>query len=169
MKRLILGFVIGAGLVGCQENERAQGDFTGNETVYALQQASDYDINGTVTFREKRDGKAVVEIALSGTEGNVEFPVHLHMGNISAPDASVAALLNPVLGKTGISETTLELLADESAVTYQQLIALEACVKIHLGASGPDRDIILAAGNVGSAAGVDDSTGRLGIAACKSE
>ena len=169
MKRLILGIVIGAGLVGCQENESVQSDFTGNETVYALQQASEYDISGTVTFKEKRDGKALVEIALSGTEGNVEFPVHLHLGDITAADKDVAALLNPVLGKTGLSETTLSILADESAVTYKQLIALEACVKIHLGASGPDRDIILAAGNVGSAASTDVSSGRVGIGVCKSE
>ena len=61
------------------------------------------------------------------------------------------------------------MLANESKVTYKELVDLDACIKIHLSATGPDRDIILAGGNVGSNAALDSSTGRVGISVCKSE
>jgi hypothetical protein len=169
MKNLVWGFVGALSLLACQEDDRINQEYTGNETVYSLQQASDYVVDGTVTFKEKKDGTTVVIVALSGTEGSIEHPVHLHLGNISAPGADVAALLNPVVGSTGMSETPLKQLSDETAVTYKELIKMNACIKIHLAASGSDRDIILAGGNVGSAAVVDPLTGRLGIGVCKSE
>jgi hypothetical protein len=60
------------------------------------------------------------------------------------------------------------MLADESTISYKQLIELNACIKIHLSSSGPDKDVVLAAGNIGEAAG-DVSGGRLGVSVCKSE
>lgn len=166
---MVLGLVIAVSLMACQENESFKRDYSGSETVYPLQQASDYTINGTVTFKEECDGTALIVVALSGTEGNIEHPVHLHLGDITATGADVAALLNPVLGKTGISETKLLTLADESPITYKQLINLNACIKVHLAASGPDRDVILAGGNIGSAASTDLSSGRSGIGICSSK
>jgi hypothetical protein len=151
----------------CQENEVDQSDFTGNESSYALLAGSAYPVSGTVTFKEKKDGSSLVDITVTGTEGEIEHPVHLHMGNIGSPGAEVTALLNPVVGKTGKSETNLKQLADESAVSYKQLVELAACVKIHLAASGPDKDIILAAGNIGKSA--DVAGGRLKVSVCKSE
>ncbi len=165
MKKIIAGIVLTL-FFGCQENDSVQTDFTGNEEVYALQAGSVYPISGKATFKEKKDGSAVVVIDLTGTDGNLEHPVHLHLGDISSPDAAVAALLNPVEGNTGKSETALIMLADETPVTYSQLIALGACIKVHLSNSGPERDIILAGGNIGSAAGARTSDG---IAVCKSE
>lgn len=169
MKGLVWGFIGGLLLLACQEDDRVNQEYTGNETVYSLQQGSDYAVDGTVTFKEKNDGTTVVVVALSGTEGSIEHPVHLHLGNISAPGVDVAALLNPVVGKTGMSETSLKQLSDETAVTYKELVKMNACIKVHLASSGPDRDIILAGGNVGSAAVIDPFTGRSGIGVCKSE
>lgn len=156
-------------MAACQDSESVNSEFTGNETVYALQQASDYAISGDVTFKERKDGTALISVVLSGTEGPIEHPAHLHLGDLSTPDAEVAALLNPVIGLTGKSETIVSRLSDESTITYQQLIDLNACIKIHLAASGADRDIILAAGNIGSAFSLDSTTGRIGIGVCKSE
>ncbi len=168
--KLFLGIVVGMSLIACQDNGNiARDEFTGNEVVYPLQQASDFNVSGTVSFKEKTDGSAWITVALSGTEGNIAHPVHLHLGDITTPDADVAALLNPVTGKTGLSETKLTQLSDESAFSYKQLIVLNACIKVHLDASGPDRDIILAGGNIGSALSADISTGRSGFGLCKSE
>lgn len=155
--------------LGCQENEVGKSDLTGNETVYPLQQGSVYDISGTIAFKEKKDGSTLAIVQLSGTEGDIIHPVHLHLGDIAAPGADVAALLNPVSGNTGKSETHLNHLADESPLSYVELISLNACIKIHLAEAGPERDIILAAGNIGEAANKDVSNGRLGISGCKSE
>lgn len=166
MKKIIAGVVLVL-FFGCQDNEvRVSTDFTGNEIVYALQAGSAYPISGTATFKEKKDGSTVVVVNISGTEGDTQHPVHLHLGNIGSPDAEVAALLTSVSGNTGKSETTLTMLADETSVTYDQLISLGACIKVHLAESGPDRDIILAAGNIGSSVSAK-SSGE--IAVCKSE
>jgi hypothetical protein len=148
MKRLGMFFLI---LAACTEQEVATSEFTGNETVYALQAGSTYPISGTATIKERTDGSSQIIVDLSGTEGAVEHPVHLHLGPIGTPDAEVAAWLSPVAGNSGKSETILVNLADESEISYQQLVLLNACIKVHLAASGPDRDIILAGGNIGSA------------------
>lgn len=169
LRRNMKKVVVALGLmlfIGCQDSETITTDFTGNETVYALQAGSVYPISGTAIFKEKKDGSTVVVVNLTGTEGDIQHPVHLHLGNTSSPDAEVAALLTSVTGSTGKSETALTMLADETAITYNQFIALGACIKIHLADSGPERDIILAAGNIGSSVNARTS-GE--IAVCKSE
>lgn len=166
MKKMIgvlMGMLV---MVACQENEKAKDEFTGNQAIYPLIAGSQYNINGDVTFQERNDGSTLITVALSGTEGDIEHPVHLHLGDLTAPGADVYALLNPVIGKTGKSETILSQSSAETPITYAQLLKLSACMKIHLAASGPDRDIILAAGNIGAASDDDSSTGRLGVSVC---
>ena len=153
----------------CQDGENVLRDFTGTEVTYALQPGSVYPVSGTVTFKEKKNGTVLVVVALVGTEGNILHPVHLHLGDIATPDADIAALLNPVKGSTGVSETVLERLADETPITYTALTGLNACIKIHLADSGPDRDIILAGGNIGSAFDTAPGRGRIEFGVCKSE
>jgi hypothetical protein len=168
MKKLGVLALFGV-LVACQENEQAISDLTGNEVTYSLQPGSDYPVSGTVTFQERKDGTTRIIVALEGTEGNTAHPVHLHLGDLSTPDAEIAALLNPVIGNTGKSETLLGTLADETPVTYTALINLNACIKIHLSDSGPDRDIILAGGNIGSAFTSASGRNRVEFGVCKSE
>jgi len=166
MKGLI-GFLAAFFLfVACQDSENIS-DFTGNETTYALQQGSEYAVSGTATLKERRDGSTTVLITLAGTDGNTKLPVHVHLGDINQAAAEVAVLLNPVIGKTGISETTISKLADDSILSYNDMIKLAACIKIHLSDTGAGRDVILAAGNIGSVSSFP--TGRLGIGICKSE
>jgi hypothetical protein len=166
MKNWAVCFVMLAA-VACSETEVVN-EFTGRETVYALQPASAYAVSGTVTFKERKDGHTTVSVELSGTSGPARHPVHLHLGDLATPDADIAALLTPVAAATGKSETTLAVLADESAVTYDALMELRASVKIHLADTGPERDIILAAGNIGRAFTEDVASGRTKIALCQS-
>jgi hypothetical protein len=163
MKRVGLALLL---LAACDEKEPLVAEFTGNEVVYDLQAGSTYPTFGTLTIKEKKDGGSVIIATLSGTEGELQHPVHLHLGDISMPDAEIAALLTPLTGSTGESKTTLSTLADETTISYAQLRTLHACVKIHLAESGPGRDIILAAGNIGSAV-QSPSNARMGIAVCK--
>jgi len=169
MKRLIWILAAGACVIGCQGNESVESEFTGREMVYPLIQGSEYNVQGTVTFKERKDGTSIVAVSLRGTEGVAEHPVHLHPGDISMPGADVAALLNPVAGSSGQSETLLVRLSDESPVNYNQLINMDACVKIHLAASGPDRDIILAGGNIGAASTREIASGRFAMGVCKND
>lgn len=166
MKKLA-ALVLGLALFGCQDSEQPVGEFTGNEITYALQAGSVYPISGVATVKERKDGAAHVVINLTGTEGTAQLPVHLHLGDISEADADVAALLSPINAANGKSETILKQLADETPITYAELVDLNACIKIHLGETGPDRNIILAAGNIGQAA-LNQANGRAGIGVCKS-
>jgi hypothetical protein len=167
MKRLKY-LLMGLAFAACQENE-ATDDFTGNETTYSLQSASQYAISGTITFKERKDGATTASVALNGTNGDQKFPVHLHLGDLATPAADIAVLLSPVTASTGKSETKITELTNETSITYTQLLDLEACIKIHLAESGPDRDIILSAGNIGKSSKLESTNGRLGISICKSE
>ena len=92
-----------------------------DETTYALQKSSAYDINGTLTLKERKDGTATVLVELTGTDGVAKYPVHLHLDDLSINGTDVAALLNPVLASTGKSETRIDKLADETSITYADL------------------------------------------------
>lgn len=163
MRRWGIAFLV---LFACEERTNQEVVFTGNEVVYSLQAGSAYTISGSLYLKEKTDGSTLVSILLDGTEGDVEHPVHLHLGDLSTADAAVAALLEPVDSKTGKSETVLKQLADESSISYAELIQLAASIKIHLAEAGPGRDIILAGTNIGTA--VTSNTGaRSGITICQ--
>lgn len=167
MKKLMGAVLLAGVMMACQDSENVS-EFTGNETVYSLQQASEYTVNGTATLKERRDGSTSVIVQLAGTEGDSRYPVHLHLGDIATPKADIAALLSPVLGKSGRSETVLSRLADETSITYAELIKLNASVKVHLADVGTERNTILAGGNIGAAA-ISNPGGRIGFAVCLSE
>jgi hypothetical protein len=153
-------------LVACEEKVVQEEVFTGNEVVYNLQAGSTYAISGLLTLKEKTDGSTLVTITLDGTEGDMLHPVHLHMGDLGQANAAIAALLTPVDAKTGKSETPLKTLADESTITYAELVQLSASIKIHLAEAGSGRDIILAGANIGTAIS-NNTNARVGIAVCQ--
>jgi hypothetical protein len=155
-------------LLACQEPE-AVSEFTGNEISYELIAGSEYDVSGTISFKERTDGFSNVVIALKGTDGTAKHPVHLHLGTIATEQAAVAALLSPVAAGTGKSETLLTKLADDTPIMYKDIASLEACIKVHLSDEGAGRNVILAGGNIGASYVKGLSGGRqAGIAVCKS-
>ncbi|MFN8340053.1 MAG: hypothetical protein U0V64_00175 [Cyclobacteriaceae bacterium] len=155
-------------LVSCQKSEVVS-EFTGNEMVYALQPGSSYAVSGTITFKERKDGSTTAVIALTGTDGNAKHPVHVHLGDIAVTGADVAALLSPVEASSGRSETVLTRLADDTRVSYQDVLKLSACIKIHQSDTGPGRDVILAAGNIGQSYVRSMAGGRFSVGLCESE
>jgi hypothetical protein len=155
-------------LAACEETNETV--LTGNEVTYDLQSGGVYNISGTVTLKERKDGSSSVVVNVTGTEGIATHPVHLHLGYISESGADVAAQLSPLSAQTGRSETVLTQLADETPITYGELKDLVANIKIHLSETGPGRDIVLAGGNIGKAVAAP-ATGRLRdeLGVCKSE
>lgn len=169
MKRLVASMIIVLAVGSCQQSD-AVSEFTGNEATYDLQAGSQYAVTGTIVFKERRNGQVTAAVQLQGTDGDAKHPVHLHLGDISSPGADVALMLNPVLGKTGRSETTFSTLGDGSPISYTQLSNLAACIKIHLGDVGAQRDVILAAGDIGlSFKKANPGSRKSGVAVCKSE
>jgi hypothetical protein len=154
-------------LAGCQKSEVVS-EFTGNQASYGLVQASQYAVSGTVTFKERKDGSTTVAVQLNGTDGTAQLPVHLHMGDVSANGAAIAALLNSADAKTGISSTIISQLADGTKVAYKDLLKLSAYINIHAANSGPESNVILAAGNIGVNGTKASSGARMQIGVCKS-
>ncbi|HEV8513605.1 MAG TPA: hypothetical protein VGQ59_10020, partial [Cyclobacteriaceae bacterium] len=110
-------------LAGCQKNEVVS-DFTGNQASYGLVQASQYAVSGTVTFKERKDGATTVLVQLKGTDGTTQLPVHLHLGDVTSNGALIAAVLTPATAKTGTSETIISQLADQTKISYKDLLKL---------------------------------------------
>jgi len=162
----ILWVVILLELVACQKSEVVS-VYTGNEAKYGLIPASQYtEISGTVTLKERKDGSTTILVQLSGTKtnGDEKFPVHLHQGDIASNGSTTLALLSPVFAKTGISETVISQLGDETKVTYTDLLKLSAYLNVHLSDYGNGASIILAAGNIGVASsGKIASSSRIGL------
>ena len=169
MKNLILGILVGSWLISCNETESVRNEFTGNETVYALDQGSAYNVSGRCYHKRESGWHSISRGEFVGNRRGYRTSSASSYGKYFSSGADVAALLNPVAGKTGRSETHLTQLADESLISYGELINLNACIKVHLASSGPDRDIILAGGNIGKASTPDVTGGRIGIGVCKSE
>jgi hypothetical protein len=143
---LILIFTI---FVACESETRfdAENIYTGNARVYPLYAGSEFPFDGKVTFRERIDGLAEIDIQIKNTQGPRFFPVHLHFNSFDIT-SDLAAWLEPLSAATGSSKTLLKHLADESPITYKDLIVFDGHIKIHLE-SGPMRDVILSFGNIG--------------------
>ncbi|MFM9985882.1 MAG: hypothetical protein ACKVOK_11660, partial [Flavobacteriales bacterium] len=80
--KYVLMLALVSGLAACQKSELVS-EFTGSQAVYSLAAGSAYNVSGSVTFKERKNGTTTVLIELSGTDGDAKLPVHLHLGNIS--------------------------------------------------------------------------------------
>ena len=151
-------------LSGCEKEETSETDFTGKSIVYQLVSGSEYDISGTATFKEKNDGSTLIVIKLNGTSGDSFHPVHLHYGTVEQ-EGEMAAMLYPLNGSTGESKTDLKMLADNSPITYAELLTFDGSIRVHLD-DGANKDIILAYNNIGKNQAVSALTLQQ-IAICK--
>ena len=151
MKIHLAGFVIIAFVLfscGKEEQQVAPNEFTGNEVSYTLLSGTtDFDFYGTATIKEKKDGTAEIVVQLKNTQGTKQFPVHLHYKSFDQ-EANLAALLKPVDAATGRSVTDLTRLADETPVTYQDMVNFNGHINVHLD-DNPN-GMILSYGNIGS-------------------
>lgn len=135
-------------IVACNDDDRAlETDLTGRKLVYNLVSGSDYNVDGSISFEEKKDGGLRASISIGATGESAFHPAHIHYGPY-AKDAEMATMLNPVDGETGKSTTDIDMLADGSRFDFEALKEFDGHVKIH-GDDGPNKDLILAYGNIG--------------------
>lgn len=153
------------GTVACSSDDEPNMDdeFTGRVLIYDLVSGSDYDVDGTISFEEKKDGSLRASIKIGATGESILHPAHLHYGSFTK-DAEMAAMFNPVNGETGESVTEIAELADGTLFSFDILKEFDGHVKIH-GDDGPNKDVILAYGNIGK--NETFSTNTVAIALCK--
>lgn len=149
MKKLLLGLLISVGFWSCSDQE--PNIYTGEKIEFQLFKSSDFDFNGTLLVQELTTGGVEFTIQLEGAKSStISYPAHLHFGSYDQADAPIAQLLTPVSGSDLRSVTLLNTLSDGSKVSFDQMKNFDGHVKIHLANEGPDYDVILVAGNVGT-------------------
>ncbi len=147
----------------CDRSDDASDVFTGRQTAYTLASASEYNIQGTATFREMRGGNLQLTVQLKNTVAGGQHPGHLHYGTVDVPGSEMALMLTPVEEATGTSVTTFNQLANGTSFTFDDLMDFDGSLKVHLD-GGANKDVVLAGANIGqnAAALADD------IAVCTS-
>ena len=132
---------------GCDNEDDPGPQLTGNSKEYTLASVSNPAISGTVTFAERDDDQVVITIQLNGTQAGGSHPAHIHK-NAAAEGGPVVLDLTDVTGADGKSETIVNALNDATPITYEDLLAFDGYVQVHL--SSGDLATILANGDIGS-------------------
>ncbi len=130
----------------------AQGDIgsnalTGESVSYPLAAVGGSGVSGAATFAERNDGTALVTLVVTGTPADGNHPAHIHYNSVEEGGAIAISLTN-VSGATGISKTSVMGLDNNRAITYDELIAFDGYINVHL--SPTDLATIVAQGNVGA-------------------
>ncbi|WKK64548.1 CHRD domain-containing protein [Lutimonas zeaxanthinifaciens] len=115
-------------------------------TEYDLNAVAVADISGKATFIEYSDNTVAIELELSNTPAGGQHPAHIHY-NTAAEGGDVALTLGTVDGTTGKSSITVTALNDGTAVGYDDLVAFDGYINVHL--SSDDLETIVAQGDIG--------------------
>jgi hypothetical protein len=136
-------------IAGCQQEERLP---EVQAVTYPLYQSADYAFEGTATFEMKEDADVELLIQLDGVRSTDPYfyTAHLHFGSFDDADAAIAQVLSPIDSRTLQSRTPIGKLTNGSEIDFDALKNFDGHIKIHLADQGPDYDIILVSGNIGS-------------------
>tara|TARA_B100000809_G_scaffold242759_1_gene267146 strand:+ start:4318 stop:5481 length:1164 start_codon:yes stop_codon:yes gene_type:complete len=137
------------------QGDIGQNELTGEKLIYDLNERDVAGINGTIEFAERINETTLVTINLTGTPDGGSHPAHIHENDI-ATTGNIIVGLSPVNGDTGISKTQVEALVGGAAVSYTELLTINAYVNVHL--SDSDLATIVAQGNIGSNSGTESKT-----------
>ncbi|MGK7390823.1 MAG: CHRD domain-containing protein [Candidatus Cyclobacteriaceae bacterium M2_1C_046] len=140
-------FLLTTTISGCDDDDEvAPAIPTGNTKEYTLNSVADPSISGTATFSELDDNTTQIEISLTGTPDGGSHPAHIH-ANTAAETGDIVISLEPVDGTTGTSTTIISVKDDGTPVTYQELLAFDGYINVHLSAD--DLGTIVAQGDIG--------------------
>lgn len=115
----------------CSKMEEIPPVPTGQTKSYTIRNTDLSDITGTVTFIENDNNTTTIDLKLINTISNVDNVIYLRRGTANI-GGGLAAILNPLNGSTGISNTTIATLNDGQKITYGQLIDFEGYIDIGL-------------------------------------
>jgi len=136
-----LGTIVAQGDIG-------QNELTGRTKTYTLAEKDAPGISGNVVFSERVSGESLAKITLTGTPANGSHPAHIH-ANDAATGGGIVYTFPPVDGNTGVSETNIAALDDNTAITYDGILTYDGYINVHLS-SGAGLATIVAQGNIGS-------------------
>ena len=123
-----------------------QNMLTGNSEDYELFEAKVAGISGEVTFNERKNGETLVVIQLEGTTDGGDHTAHVH-ANTVIEGGGIMVSLNNVDGATGVSQTNVSKLNDDTPVSYSELKDFNGYVQVHNSES--DLGTPIALGDIG--------------------
>ena len=132
-------------LTGCDDDDDAPPS-QNKEKSFTLAPLSSSGVSGTVNFEKQNGTTTIVTIQLSGTTAGNSHPAHIH-ANSATVGGPIVLDFSPVDGATGRSVTTVTKLNDGTAVTYEELIAFDGHVNVHLSVT--ELQTMIAQGNIG--------------------
>ncbi|MBL7857435.1 MAG: hypothetical protein JNM57_07080 [Cyclobacteriaceae bacterium] len=146
LKVTAVACVMAVVISACKDDDNPAPALTGESKTYALSSVSNPAINGTVKFAERADNATVITIDLMGTTSGNTHVAHIHQ-NTAAETGAIILDLTSINGATGKSETIVTKLNDGTGITYDQLLALNGYVNVHLSAT--DLTTLIAQGDIG--------------------
>ena len=136
------------------QGDIGQNELTGRSKTYELESKDVVGISGTANFAERKNNTTLVTLNLVGTEAGGVHPAHIHANDV-ATTGEIIAGLTAVDGATGISQTQVASLVGGAAVTYEELLTINAYINVHF--SDDDLATIVAQGNIGTNEGTASS------------
>lgn len=134
-----LGTLVSQGDIG-------QNKLTGDVETYELGSVSNPAISGTATFSKRVNNNTLIAISLEGTPADGDHPSHIHL-NTAAEGGGIAISLNNVNGQSGVSNTSVSQLNDETPITYDELVEFNGYINVHLSPS--ELSTLVAQGDIG--------------------
>jgi uncharacterized surface protein with fasciclin (FAS1) repeats len=125
-----------------------------DSTTYLLEEVGESGVSGTATFTKISDTETEINIFLSGVANDGDHPAHIHVGS-DPPGGGIYISLANVIGfgddtGDGQSFTTVTETDDGTPVTYEDLIAYDGYINIHLSAE--NLATVVAQGEIGAGA-----------------
>lgn len=134
-----LGTLVAQGDIG-------QNELTGVEKVYDLGEKDVDGISGTATFRERMNGEALAILELMNTPADEMHPAHIH-ANTALEGGDILFTFKPVNGATGMSETNVAMLNDDSMIGFDDILDINGYINVHL--SVDELSTLVAQGDIG--------------------
>jgi len=129
------------------QGDIGRNDLTGDQKVYTLNEKDVAGISGTATFYKRVDGSALAVLNIMNTPANGSHPAHIHE-NDAATGGPIAFSFNPVDGNTGMSMTQVEVLDNNTPISFDEILTFNGYINVHLSAT--QLSTIVAQGNIGS-------------------
>lgn len=132
------------------QGDVGQNELTGASKTYILNPVAIPTIVGTAKFEERVNSETLVTINLVNTPEGGMHPAHIHAGSVAEAPGDILISLTTVMGGTGISKSNVTNFdgEDGAAITYDDMIAIDGYINVHLSAE--ELGTIVAQGNVGS-------------------
>jgi hypothetical protein len=128
------------------QGDIGQNDLTADSKAYVLGSVAVAGIDGTATFYKRVNGEALAIIQLKNTPAGGSHPGHIHM-NTAVVGGGIAFTFKPVNGDTGRSATNVAKLDNGTAFGYDQVLAYNGYINIHLSADA--LGTLVAQGDIG--------------------